>query len=77
MEKLAKITGASTGIGELIQDALRTYEWIIHEQSAGRAVASFPKSLLQELDKRPDDIQLLLPLFENEDEARKYFAKAA
>jgi hypothetical protein len=78
MEKLAKLTGVSPdNLGQLFQDALRTYEWIIHEQSVDRAVVSLPEPLLRELDKRSEDIQALPRLFENAEEARKYFKKAA
>ncbi len=88
MEKLAKITGVSPdNLGQLFQDALRTYEWIIHEQCMDRAVLSLPKhgrsttgaaeSILDDLNKRTEDIRLLPPFFENIEEARKYFKLAA
>jgi hypothetical protein len=77
MEALAEITGAKSGIGELIQDALRTYEWILHEQASDRSVVSVPLPMLKELSQRPELTDVLPKLFDNLEEAKRYFAKAA
>ena len=76
MQKLAEITRVSS-LGELVQDALRTYEWIIFEQSVGRPVVSLPGKMLYELQKRDEEIRMLPKLFENQQEVKQYFVKAA
>src|SRR5271167_5048963 len=83
MNKLCEITGATKGVGELIQDAVRTYEWIIHEQIGEKVVAAIPKSVSQgslwtELVSK-EVIDVLPPIFDLKkmEEAKKYFAKAA
>ncbi len=84
MEQLAAITGVVKGLGELIQDATRTYEWLIHEQLDRNLVASVPEKIWakspvwKELTEH-DNINALAPIFDLNkiDEARKYFKKAA
>ena len=44
LEELAVVTGVNPeSLGELFQDALRTFEWIIREQSLDRSVGYIPK----------------------------------
>ncbi len=88
LEKLAKITGANS-TGELIQDALRLYEWIIYEQVNGRQVAAIrlPRDAAPQWSQwstrtgslEPlDDVEVIAPLFEKdaEEEAKRYFKAA-
>jgi hypothetical protein len=78
LEELAAVTGVKReSLGELFRDALRTYEWIMREQSLERSVGSFPDSMLAKLNYRNEEIRLLPPLFQNVDEVRKYFQPAA
>ena len=84
MEQLATITGVVKGLGELIQDATRTYEWLIHEQLDHNLIASVPQKIWaqstawKELVEH-NDINVLAPIFDLNKiaEARKYFKKAA
>ena len=77
LERLAKITGAGS-VGELIQDALRVFEWAVYQQANGRTIRS---GVLPEGWKLPDsapDIEVLAPLFDKEEtEHVKQFFKAA
>jgi len=75
MEKLAKLTQVSN-LGELIQDALRIYEWVVYEQSEQRPVVSMPIQLLLELQSRPETINSLPLLFENLGAVKEYFKAA-
>lgn len=42
LEQLAKITGADGGVPEVIQDALRVYEWAVYQQANGNAIVAAP-----------------------------------
>jgi hypothetical protein len=42
LEQLAKITGAEAGVPEVIQDALRVYEWAVFNQAKGNIVVAGP-----------------------------------
>jgi hypothetical protein len=84
MKKLADITSATKGLGELIQDAVRTYEWIIHEQINGKFVAAIPMPVWRESKAwteltTKENIDVLPPIFDigKVDKAREYFIKAA
>lgn len=42
LEQLAKITGAEGGVPEVIQDALRVYEWAVYQQANGNVITAMP-----------------------------------
>lgn len=69
LERLAKITGAEE-VGQLIQDALRTLEWVVFHQSLGNKVAV--------VSSAGDILETLAPVVEPEAivEAQKYFKSA-
>jgi hypothetical protein len=80
LEKLAKITGAERGVPELIQDALRIYEWVVYQQANGNVVAAAPPLSPDQLKKfeAMPDIQVLEPLFDAKatEEAKRFFKAA-
>ena len=77
LERLAKITGAESGVGELIQDALRVFEWAVYQQANKRQVISIPQDSLAKMDV-PPDARMLEPLLdENAIGDAKQFFKAA
>jgi len=83
LERLAKITGATGGAAELIQDALRVYEWAVYEQSQGHEIFAGPPltpERVKAIEAAPGlNIQTLGRLFEGKDaeEEVKRFFKAA
>ena len=82
LERLAKITGAQAGVAELIQDALRVYEWAVYQQANGNVIAAtppLPPEQLKAFQAVPGPaIQVLGPLFDKEvtEEAKRFFKAA-
>jgi hypothetical protein len=81
LERLAKITGALGGVPEVIQDALRVYEWAAYHQANGDQVVAgppFTPEQIQGIEKSSLNIEVLTPLFEKEatEEARQFFKAA-
>lgn len=82
LERLAKITGAEAGVPELIQDALRVYEWAVYQQANGNVIAAGPPltpDQLKSLQAAPGpEIQVLGPLFDKAatEEAKRFFKAA-
>ena len=78
LQELATITGAKRGLGELIQDALRVYEWLIYYQLTGYKVVPLTADELNNLNLSGER-ETLASLVEPgaEDNARKYFSEAA
>ena len=82
LERLAKITGAEGGVAEVIQDALRVYEWALYHQANGDQVIArppFKPEEIQAIEKVVGlNIEVLTPLFENEavEEAKQFFKAA-
>jgi hypothetical protein len=82
LERLAKITGAHGGVPEVIQDALRVYEWALYEQSQGHDVFAGPPLKPEQasaIEAIPGlEIQKLGPLFDKEakEEAVQFFKAA-
>jgi hypothetical protein len=84
MEQLAAITGATKGLGELIQDATRMYEYLMHEQLESNPIVAVPKQIWEKSPQWKElvdhnEIRVLAPIFDLDkiEEARKYFSKAA
>jgi len=89
LEQLAKITGAES-VGELVQDALRLYEWIIFEQAHGKYVAALPASTANVAKWTTiadssmggkatlEDVEVIANLFDKdaEEEAKRFFKAA-
>lgn len=92
MEELAAITGVKTKgparFANLIQDALRLYEWIINQQTFGREIAALNKvhvklvrenrfSLSEEEFKKFLDEQILVSMIDDckIEMAKEYFKK--
>src|SRR5215831_3542531 len=65
LEQLAKITGAES-VGQLIQDALRVYEWVIYQQANGCTVRSGVLPEGWKLPENAPDVEVLAPLFVKE-----------
>jgi hypothetical protein len=77
LEKLAKITGAGS-VGELIQDALRVFEWAVYQQANGRTVLAATLPDGWKLPESAPDVETLGALFDKEDtEHARQFFKAA
>jgi len=80
LERLSKITGAERGAPEVIQDALRVYEWALYEQSQGHDVFAGPPltpEQIKAIEKAPNlEIQKLGPLFDNREEVARFFRAA-
>jgi hypothetical protein len=74
LERLSKITGAESGVGELIQDALRVYEWTVSQQAVGRRIIAVPEKNL-EFMTLPETARMLEPLFDEgaTEEAKQFF----
>jgi hypothetical protein len=75
MERLAQITGAKSGSAELIQDALRLFQWVVYQQTNGREVLALPRDMA---DKAPDNIEMLGHLIDDDkmDQAVQFFKAA-
>jgi hypothetical protein len=78
LEELAKITGVKHGLGELIQDVLRTYEWAIYQQLHGLKLVALTDEEVTKL-ALPQEREMLTNLIEPSERefAQKYFAEAA
>lgn len=73
IEELAQITGAD-GSPELIQDALRVFEWLVYQQAEGREVLAVPRDMVATVEA---DALRLAHLFEDDkaEDAKNYFQK--
>jgi hypothetical protein len=82
LERLGKITGAEGGVPEVIQDALRVYEWAIYEQSQGHDIFAWPPLTPEQtkaIQNVPNlEIQKLEPLFDQKakEEVQRLFKAA-
>lgn len=76
LEELAEITGAED-VEELFKDALRTYEWLIYQQSAGYTIVAQSGDELSKL-RLPPDREVLADLIKEgaQEKAKRYFAAA-
>jgi hypothetical protein len=76
LEQLAKITSAQAGVPQLIQDALRVYEWVVYQQANGNTVTAVPPNRHENL--AAPDAQVLGPLFDDKaaEEAKRFFKAA-
>jgi hypothetical protein len=77
LEELAKITGAERGVGEVIQDALKVFEWVIFHQMRHFLITPLTEEEFKKLDLPPNR-EILTNLIENgkgaEEQAKKYFS---
>ncbi len=83
LEELADATGVEKGtdcIAQLIQDALRTYEWIIRRQLEGKTVIALTEKDLEILKDSPEihgPRDFLDRFFTSREKIEAYFKKAA
>ena len=76
LKTFAEMTGRSSDLGMVIQDSLRTYEWIMRQQAKGHFLVALKSDDLQKLSENLGDSprQYLSSLIEGrEDDARRYF----
>src|SRR5690349_21749846 len=84
LERLAQITGAKDGVAELIQDALRIYEWVVYQQAKGNVITATPMPSSDRMknylaNPATPDVEVLAPQFDEKhaEEAKRFFAQAA
>lgn len=84
LEKLAEVTNlkGKNRMAKLIQDAIRTYEWVLFQQAQGRTVTAIERPDIELLTKSADvsgEREFLDPFLAPDKirEAQEYFKKAA
>lgn len=85
MGELAEITGIQEGkdrLAQLVQDAVRTYEWIIYQQINGKYVAVLEQTDVNLLTKSSEvhgEREIINPVFLGTmvPKVKEYFKKAA
>ena len=80
MGEIAEITGIpmENHLGQLVEDRLRTFEWLVHHQSLGRTIVALEAPDLRLLEESSDvsgEREVLTTLIApgKLDQARRYF----